>query len=83
MSAQTALTGPAEVRPAQKRNPVTGPISQPLDRVAEGGGQLAGAAPSTVVTLVTALVAARADEDGSRYFQDLSERDPADATARL
>jgi glyoxylase-like metal-dependent hydrolase (beta-lactamase superfamily II) len=33
------------------------------------------------VTLATALVAARADEEGSRYFQDLSERNPADAAA--
>jgi len=36
---------------------------------------------STVVTLATALVAARADAEGSRYFQDLSERNPGDATA--
>jgi glyoxylase-like metal-dependent hydrolase (beta-lactamase superfamily II) len=36
---------------------------------------------STVVTLATVLVAARADAKGSRYFQDLSERNPADATA--
>jgi glyoxylase-like metal-dependent hydrolase (beta-lactamase superfamily II) len=41
-----------------------------------------GAHPNTVMTLATALVAARADAEGSRYFQDLSERDPADATAR-
>jgi hypothetical protein len=34
------------------------------------------------VTLATALVAARADAEGSRYFQDLSERNPADATAQ-
>jgi hypothetical protein len=34
------------------------------------------------VTLATALAAARADADGSRYFQDLSERNPADATAQ-
>ncbi len=34
------------------------------------------------MTLATALVAARADAEGSRYFQDLSERNPADATAR-
>ena len=34
-----------------------------------------------MVTLATALVAARADAEGSRYFQDLSERNPADATA--
>jgi hypothetical protein len=37
---------------------------------------------NTVVTLATALVAARADADGSRYFQDLSERNPADAAAQ-
>src|SRR5580658_3276667 len=40
-----------------------------------------GADRNTVVTLATALVAARADAEGSRYFQDLSERNPADATA--
>ena len=40
-----------------------------------------GADTSTVVTLATALVAARADAEGSRYFQDLSGRNPADATA--
>src|SRR5712692_6516610 len=37
---------------------------------------------NTVVTLATALVAARADAEGSSYFQDLSERNPADATAQ-
>lgn len=31
--------------------------------------------------LATALVAAHADAAGFRYFQDLSERNPADATA--
>jgi glyoxylase-like metal-dependent hydrolase (beta-lactamase superfamily II) len=36
----------------------------------------------TVVTLATTLVAARADAAGSRYFQDLSEQNPADATAQ-
>src|SRR5258707_7678980 len=41
-----------------------------------------GADRSTVVTLATALVAARADADGSRYFRDLSERNPDDATAQ-
>src|SRR6185437_2716331 len=40
-----------------------------------------GADRNTVVTLATSLVAARADADGSRYFQDLSEQNPADATA--
>ena len=34
------------------------------------------------MTLATALVAARADAEGSSYFRDLSERDPADATAQ-
>src|SRR5712691_8711494 len=41
-----------------------------------------GADRNTVVTLATSLVAARADAEGSRYFQDLSERNPADATAQ-
>ena len=41
-----------------------------------------GAHPSTVVILATALVSARADEEGSSYFQDLSERNPADAIAQ-
>jgi len=41
-----------------------------------------GAHPSTVVILATALVAARADAEGSRYFENLAERDPADATAQ-
>jgi len=39
-----------------------------------------GADRNTVVTLATSLVAARADEEGSRYFQDLAERNPADPT---
>jgi glyoxylase-like metal-dependent hydrolase (beta-lactamase superfamily II) len=34
------------------------------------------------VTLATALVAARADTEGSVYFQYLSKRNPADATAQ-
>jgi glyoxylase-like metal-dependent hydrolase (beta-lactamase superfamily II) len=41
-----------------------------------------GADRNTVVTLATALVAARADEEGSRYFDELLERNPADATAQ-
>src|ERR1700736_4554108 len=41
-----------------------------------------GADRNTVVTLALSLVAARADSEGSRYFQDLSERNPADATAQ-
>ena len=34
------------------------------------------------MTLALSLVAARADAEGSSYFQDLSERNPADATAQ-
>jgi glyoxylase-like metal-dependent hydrolase (beta-lactamase superfamily II) len=41
-----------------------------------------GAGRNTVVTLALLLVAARADAEGSSYFQDLSERNPADATAQ-
>ena len=41
-----------------------------------------GADRNTVVTLAASLVAARADAEGSRYFQDLSEQNPADATAQ-
>jgi glyoxylase-like metal-dependent hydrolase (beta-lactamase superfamily II) len=41
-----------------------------------------GADRNTMVTLALSLVAARADEDGSSYFQDLSDRNPADAPAR-
>jgi glyoxylase-like metal-dependent hydrolase (beta-lactamase superfamily II) len=41
-----------------------------------------GADRNTVVTLATALVAARDDAEASSYFQDLSERNPADATAQ-
>jgi glyoxylase-like metal-dependent hydrolase (beta-lactamase superfamily II) len=41
-----------------------------------------GADRNTVVTLALSLVAARADAEGSSYFQDLSERNPADATAQ-
>src|SRR5271156_2113022 len=62
---------------------MTGPIS--ANRLLESLKEAAswpGAAPNTVVTLVTALVAARADEEGSSYFQDLLERGPADATTQ-
>jgi glyoxylase-like metal-dependent hydrolase (beta-lactamase superfamily II) len=41
-----------------------------------------GADPNTVVALATALAAARADAEGSSYFQDLSELKPADATVQ-
>jgi glyoxylase-like metal-dependent hydrolase (beta-lactamase superfamily II)/ABC-type amino acid transport substrate-binding protein len=62
---------------------MTGPISRNrlLGSLKEAASW-PGADRSTVVTLVTALVAARADAEGSRYFQDLSERNPADATAQ-
>ena len=41
-----------------------------------------GAERNTMVTLALSLVAARADEEGSSYFQDLSDRNPADPTAQ-
>lgn len=41
-----------------------------------------GADRNTVVTLALALVTARADEEASSYFQDLSESNPADATVQ-
>jgi glyoxylase-like metal-dependent hydrolase (beta-lactamase superfamily II) len=61
---------------------VTGPISRNrwLGSLKEAASW-PGADRNTVVTLATALVAARADAEGSSYFQDLSERNPADATA--
>ena len=37
---------------------------------------------NTLVTLAAALVAARADTEGSRYFRDLSERNPENAAAQ-
>ncbi len=40
-----------------------------------------GADTGTLVTLVGALVAARADAVGSSYFQQLSDKKPANATA--
>ena len=45
-------------------------------------GSWPGADRNTVVTLALLLVAARADAEGSSYFQDLSERNPADATTQ-
>jgi glyoxylase-like metal-dependent hydrolase (beta-lactamase superfamily II) len=61
---------------------VTGPISRnrSLRSLKEAASWL-GADRNTVVTLATALVAARADAEGSSYFRDLSERNPGDATA--
>ena len=50
------------------------PISAIAARIAEGGRQLAGADRNTVVTLAAALVGARADAEGSSYFQDLAEQ---------
>jgi glyoxylase-like metal-dependent hydrolase (beta-lactamase superfamily II) len=41
-----------------------------------------GADRNTLVVLALSLVAARADEEGSNYFQDLAELNPADATAQ-
>lgn len=62
---------------------MTGPISRNrlLGSLKEAASW-PGADRNTVVTLATTLVAARADAEGSRYFQDLSERNPADATAQ-
>ena len=61
---------------------MTGPISRNrlLGSLKEAASW-PGADRNTVVILATALVAARADAEGSSYFQDLSERSPADATA--
>ena len=41
-----------------------------------------GADRNTVVTLALSLVAARGDVEGRSYFDALSDRNPADATAR-
>src|SRR5579863_1641881 len=62
---------------------MTGPISRNrlLGSLTEAASW-PGADRNTIVTLAATLVAARADAEGSRYFQDLSERNPADATAR-
>jgi len=62
---------------------MTGPISRNrlLGSLMEAASW-PGADRNTVVTLATALVTARADAEGSRYFQDLAERNPADATAQ-
>src|SRR5882724_5955581 len=62
---------------------MTGPISRNrlLGSLKEAASW-PGADRNTVVTLATSLVAARADAEGSRYFQDLAERNPADTTAQ-
>jgi hypothetical protein len=61
---------------------VTGPISgdRLLGSLKEAAGW-PGADRSTVAMLAAALVAARADAEGFRCFQDLSGRNPAGATA--
>ena len=58
---------------------MTGPISRnrSLGSLKEAASW-PGADRNTVVALATGLVAARADAEGSSYFQDLSERNPAD-----
>src|SRR5690349_24854965 len=62
---------------------MTGPISRNrLLGSLKNAASWPGADRNTVVTLAASLVAARADAEGSRYFQDLSERNPADATAQ-
>ena len=60
---------------------MTGPISRNrlLGSLKEAASW-PGADRDAVVTLATGLVAARADAEASSYFQDLSERNPADAT---
>jgi hypothetical protein len=67
----------------RKEIPMTGPLSPNrfIGSLKEAASW-PGAHPSTAVILATALAAARADEEGSRYFQDLSERNPADAIAQ-
>ena len=64
-----------------------GPAAKPIssDRLLGSLKEAAGwpgADRNTVVTLALLLVAARADAEGSSYFQDLSERNPDDATAQ-
>ncbi len=62
---------------------MTGPISQSrlIESLQEAAGW-PGADRNTVLILALKLVSARADAAGSSYFQDLSERNPADATAQ-
>jgi glyoxylase-like metal-dependent hydrolase (beta-lactamase superfamily II) len=61
---------------------MTGPVSRNrlLGSLTEAASW-PGAHRNTVMALAAALVAARADAEGSRYFQDLSTQNPADATA--
>jgi glyoxylase-like metal-dependent hydrolase (beta-lactamase superfamily II) len=64
-----------------------GPVPKPIssDRFLGSLKEAArwpGAHQNTIVTLALSLVAARADEEGASYFQNLSERNPVDATAQ-
>jgi glyoxylase-like metal-dependent hydrolase (beta-lactamase superfamily II) len=63
--------------------PAREPISSNrlLGSLKEAAGWL-GADRNTVLTLALSLVAARADQEGSRYFEGLSERNPDDAIAQ-
>src|SRR5229473_1989778 len=82
--ARRGRVGPVSLLKRLTRGGVmTGPISRNrlLGSLKEAASW-PGADRSTVVTLATALVAARADAEGSSYFRDLSERNPADATAQ-
>src|SRR5258708_16327209 len=66
-----------------KGAPVTGPISN--NRLIESLKEAAswpGADRNTLMILALTLVSARADAEGSSYFQDLSEGNPADPTAQ-
>jgi glyoxylase-like metal-dependent hydrolase (beta-lactamase superfamily II) len=77
------MTSTDEVLAPRFDGPAPRPISK--DRLLESLKEAAnwpGADRNTVATLALLLVAARADTDGSRYFQDLSARNPADATAK-
>src|SRR4029077_632413 len=70
-------------RPRLKGTLMTGPISH--SRLIESLKEAAswpGADRNTVVILALTLVSARADAEGSSYFLDLSERNPADATVQ-
>src|ERR1700722_16687472 len=64
-----------------------GPAPKPISRdrllgsLKEAAGW-PGSDRNTLVTLALLLVTARADAEGSGYFQDLSERNPADAIAQ-
>src|SRR5436190_10417544 len=67
----------------RKEIPVAAPVSRNrlLGSLKEAGGW-PGADRNTVVTLALLLATARADAEESSYFQELSEQNPADATAQ-